>query len=120
MFCRAEATAAAQQLQAAQAEAGDLSVSRSQLQHELAAVEAQRKHSQAELAQAEHRVQQLQVLTTAAQPVHPFCLNLLNRQSVQHVLLFNISLRCTSCDAQHMSSRCVQCHTGCCRSTLTT
>ena len=72
MLCRAEATAATQQLQAAQAEAGDLSVFRSRLQHELAAVEAQRKHSQAELAQAEQRVQQLQVLTTVAQPNSPF------------------------------------------------
>lgn len=62
VLCRAEATAAAQQLQAAQAEATDVSVSRAQLQHELAAVEVQSQQSQAELAQAEQRVQQLQVL----------------------------------------------------------
>lgn len=61
---RAEAHAAAQQLQAAQFEAADGSAIRAQLQRELSSVEARRQQSQAQSVQAEQLVQQLQVRTT--------------------------------------------------------
>lgn len=61
LLCRAEALTAAQRLQAAQSEAADVSVARIQLQSGLTAVEAHWQQSQAQLAQAEQLVQQLQV-----------------------------------------------------------
>lgn len=65
VLCRAEALTAAQRLQAAQSEASEMSLARSQLQNELTAVEAQRQQSRAQLAQAEQLVQQLQVRACA-------------------------------------------------------
>lgn len=69
MLCRAEALAAAQQLQAAQSEARDGFAARAQLQSELSAVEAQRQQSQAQLLQAEQLVQQLQVRAICTLPL---------------------------------------------------
>ncbi len=59
--CRSEAVTAAQQLQAVRSGAGDEALTRAHLQQQLAEVEAQKQQSQADLAQAEQRLHQLQV-----------------------------------------------------------
>ena len=66
LSCRSEAATTEHQLHAAHSEAAALAVSQAQLQHQLAEVESQKQHSHSEQAMAEHRLQQLQVLSIPA------------------------------------------------------